>query len=464
MNRFWASIFVLSLFGCASSGERFPGEEVSEKIRTAALENEGAWKKMEELCDGIGARLSGSEALEKAIQWALETMKREGHENVRAEKVMVPCWVRGKESAFLLAPRKSPMEILGLGGSIATPPGGIVAEVEVVRNEEELEELGKGAKGKIVLFNNPMPPYDPKKGSGYGRTVRFRVNGARLASAHGAVAVLVRSVTAHSLRTPHTGGMNYGDAKKKIPAAAITTEDADIIARLRARGVSVKVRLEMEAKDRGLVPSANVVGELRGREIPEEVVVIGGHLDSWDVGEGAHDDATGCVMAMEALTILRKLNLTPRRTIRVVLYTNEENGLAGARQYVKDHAGEIENHVAAIESDSGGFRPLGFSVEMKDPEREARAAEQLKQILERLSPIGATEVRRGFSGADVGRLKSGGVACLGLRVEGSKYFDYHHTPADTLDKVDPKELNLCVTAMATLAYALAEMPGRLGDK
>ena len=457
------NFLVLSLFGCASYGERLVVEEEAVRIREASLANEGAWEKMEALCDGIGPRLSGSEGLEKAIQWALDTMKREGHENVRAEKVMVPRWVRGKESAFLLTPRKSRIGMLGLGGSVGTPFGGIVAGVEVVRNEEELEQLGKGAKGKIILFNNPMPPYDAKKGAGYGRTVRFRVHGARLASAHGAVAVLVRSVTAHSLRTPHTGGMNYGDAKKKIPAAAITTEDADIIARLRSRGVSVKVRLEMEAKDGGLVPSANVIGELRGREIPEEVVVIGGHLDSWDVGEGAHDDATGCVMAMEALTILRKLNLTPRRTIRVVLYTNEENGLAGARQYVKDHAGEIENHVAAIESDSGGFRPLGFSVEMKDSEREARAAEQLKQILERLSPIGATEVRRGFSGADVGRLKSGGVACLGLRVEGSKYFDYHHTPADTLDKVDPKELNLCVTAMATLAYALAEMPGRLGD-
>lgn len=459
MKQWWPLVLVLGTGACTT-----PYREEARQIRGAGLGSDGAWRKMEELCDGIGPRLSGSAGLEHAVRWAVDTMKREGHENVRAEEVLVPKWIRGRESATMIAPRRARISMLGLGGSVGTPPGGITAEVEVVRNEEELESLGAGAKGKIVLFNNPMPPYDPEKGAGYGRTVRFRVHGARLASERGAVAVLVRSVTARSLRTPHTGGMNYGNAKRKIPAAAVTIEDADVIARLRARGIPVKIRLEMEAKDGGTASSANVIGELRGREFPGEVVVIAGHLDSWDVGQGAHDDATGCVMAMEALTLLRRSGLTPRRTIRVVLYTNEENGLAGARRYAKDHAGELAKHVAAIESDSGGFRPSGFSIEMADREKQERAVEQLRNILRLLDPIGATVVKSGFSGADVGRMKPAGVACLGLRVEGASYFDHHHTRADTLDKVDPKELNLCVVAMATVAYVLAEMPGRLGDR
>jgi carboxypeptidase Q len=257
--------------------------------------------------------------------------------------------------------------------------------------------------------------------------------------------------------------MRYGDASRRIPAAAVTTEDAQRIARLVRRGRKVVVRLRMEARNEGEVPSANVVAELRGRELPEEVVVIGGHIDSWDVGQGAHDDGTGCVIAMEALSTLRRLGLRPRRTIRVVLWTNEENGLAGATRYRDDHADEIERHVAAIESDSGGFSPLGFSVELEDKVREERAAAQLAEILRSLEPIGATEAQRGFSGADVGPLVREGVPGLGLRVDGSHYFDIHHTAADTVDKVDPDELSRCVVSMATVAYALAEMPGRLGD-
>jgi Zn-dependent M28 family amino/carboxypeptidase len=301
-----------------------------------------------------------------------------------------------------------------------------------------------------------MPPYDPEKGARYGETVTYRSNGANWASRHGAVAALVRSVTAKSLRTPHTGAMNYGDAAVKIPAAAVTIEDAEMLARFQARGKKAVVRLAMEAKTEGLADSHNVISEIVGREKPEEVVIISGHLDSWDVGSGAHDDAAGCIIAMEALTTLRSLNLRPRRTIRVVLWTNEENGLGGAKSYVETHKDELKNHIAAIESDSGGFSPKGFTLEAKDPARVAGAIQRLKRGLQPLERLGSNNVREGGSGADVGQFKAHGVVCLGLEVDGSVYFDTHHTPADTPDKVNPRELARCVATMAQAAYFIAE--------
>jgi carboxypeptidase Q len=246
--------------------------------------------------------------------------------------------------------------------------------------------------------------------------------------------------------------MNYGDAAVKIPAAAVTIEDAEMLARFQARGKKAVVRLNMEARTEGLADSHNVIGELVGREKPEEIVIISGHLDSWDVGSGAHDDGAGCVIAMEALTTLRRLNLRPRRTIRVVLWTNEENGLGGAKSYVETHKDELKNHIAAIESDSGGFSPKGFTLEAKDATRVAGAIQRLKSGLKPLE----TSVREGGSGADVGQFKAHGVICLGLEVDGSIYFDYHHTPADTPDKVNPRELARCVATMAHGAYFIAE--------
>ncbi len=436
---------------------------VAERIIQATLAQNDGYTKLEELCDGIGHRLSGSPQLDQAIRWAADALRADGQENVRIEKVMVPHWVRGRESLTMIQPRRAPIAMLGLGGSVGTPPEGITATVVVVKDEDELEALGEEARGKIVLFNNPMRTYDRERGSGYGTTVRFRTGGARLASEKGAVACLVRSVTAHSLRSPHTGAMRYGDAKVKIPAAAVSTEDAAMFARLQARGVPVFVTLKMEAQTLDPAPSGNVIGELRGSTNPDEIVVIGGHIDSWDVGQGAHDDGAGCVMAMEAINVLRRLNMIPRRTIRVVLWTNEENGLAGARQYAKDHADELANHVAAIESDSGGFRPVGYSVDCADETRLGIAAEQLRDIMSLLESIGATDVQTGFSGADVGPMKDSGVVLLGHRVEGSKYFNYHHSQADTVDKVDPQEFSQNVAVMATVAYILADMPQRLGE-
>ncbi len=436
----------------------------AQRIIDAALASNDAYAKLQHLCDEIGYRLSGSPGLDEAIHWAAGAMRADGQENVRLEPVTVPHWERGSESLMMNEPKRVPLAMLGLGGSVSTPPEGITAEVVVVADEGELDTLGDGARGKIVLFNNPMPPYDPTHGAGYGRTVRFRGKGARIASEKGAVACLVRSVTARSYRSPHTGGMGYGDAKVKIPAAAVSTEDADMLARLSARGVPVTVTLKMEARTLDPKQSANVVGELVGRTNPEEIVVIGGHIDAWDVGHGAHDDGGGCVTAMEAINVLRRLNMIPRRTIRVVLWTNEENGLGGGKQYAKDHADELANHVAAIESDSGSFRPTGYGIDCVDETRESIAAEQMREIIDLFTSIGPMHARPGHSGADIGPMKSAEVILMGHEVEESRYFDYHHSRADTLDKVDPAELSQNVAVMAATAYILADMPDRLGTR
>jgi carboxypeptidase Q len=451
---------LLSLTSCVhregqSIFYRGGGYPIDDRIVKEALGNDGAWKKLVELCDDVGHRLSGSPGMERAVEWAVAAMRKDGHENVRAEPVKVPKWVRGKESLTLVEPREMPMVMLGLGGSVGTPPGGITAEVVVVKDQKELDAIGEAVKGKIVLFNFAMPPFDPEKGARYGETVTYRSNGARWASKYGAVAALVRSVTARSLRTPHTGVMNYGDAAVKIPTAAVTIEDAEMLARFQARGKKAVVRLAMEASMEGLADSHNVVGEIVGSEKPEEIVVISGHLDSWDVGSGAHDDATGCVAAMEALTVLRRLGLKPRRTIRVVLWTNEENGLRGAQAYAQAHAAELPKHVLALEADSGGFAPRGFSVET-EPEDPAVVA-HYTQIAALLAPLGATRVIAGGSGADVSPLIPKGVTGLGLMVDGRHYFDYHHTDADTLDKVDPQQLADGVAAVAVLAYVAADL-------
>lgn len=437
-------------------------QDVADRIIDTAKKGNNAYLKLQELCDDIGCRLSGSRELEQAVEWAQASMKADGHENARAEKVMVRKWVRGEESCEMTSPRPLKIEMLGLGGSVATPREGLEAEVIVVKDKAELDSLPDEAiEGKIVVFNYPMPPFSRVKGSGYGSTVVYRSNGAVWAAERGAVAALVRSVTAYSLNSPHTGAMRYRAGVEKIPAAAITIEGATLLHRLQKRGKKPRVRLNMEAHDAGEVPSANVIGEIVGSEKPEEIVVIGGHLDSWDVGTGAHDDGAGCVAAMEALSLIRRLGLKPRRTIRVVLWTNEENGIAGARSYLARHQNEI--HVAGIESDSGGFAPEGLSVEMQDEKKQERATEQVRGLLKLLEPVGATKATPGFSGVDVGQLKTLGTACIGLRVDGRRYFNTHHTWADTVDKVDPRELTDCTITMAIAAYVLADMPGRLGD-
>jgi Zn-dependent M28 family amino/carboxypeptidase len=269
----------------------------------------------------------------------------------------------------------------------------------------------------------------------------------------------MRSVTAHSLRTPHTGATNYQDGVTKIPAVAVTVEDSTLLARLAAEG-PVKIHLRTEGHNLPDAESANVVGELRGRESPDEVVVIGGHIDSWDVGQGAHDDGAGIVTMMQALTTLRKLGLQPRRTIRVVCFTNEENGTHGGKTYAADHAAELGKTVLAVESDSGGFAPRGFGIGVK-PELLDRAKARVGDIAALLAPTFTLKVAAGHGGSDIGPMEPGGVPVVGLEVDNRTYFDYHHTDADTLDKVDPAQLADDVAAVAALAYVVADMPGRI---
>src|SRR5262245_7921910 len=333
-----------------------PFQSNVDKLMKAAMADQFAWNRLAELTDTYGQRLSGSDNLNRAIEWAVETMKKDGLENVHTEKVMVPKWVRGRESLEILDPPRHQVPMLGLGGSVATPPEGIDADVIVVGNSDELTRRSTEAKGKIVLFNVPY--------TNYGETVSYRSNGARMAAQDGAVAALVRAVGPPGLRTPHTGGMSYGDeAVARIPTAAIPTEDASRIQRLVNRGLRVRLRLTMEAKFERDVESFNVVGEIRGTEFPDEIVLVGGHFDSWDPGTGASDDGVGCVVTWEAARLMKKLGIRPRRTVRVVLFTNEENGTRGGTGYRDAHAKDASNHVLALESDSGVFAParLGFS-------------------------------------------------------------------------------------------------------
>ena len=434
---------------------------VERIITTARAKNDG-YLKLQELCDDIGHRLSGSESHAQALKWAEQTFRRDGHENVRAEKVMVRKWVRGQESCRLVEPRSMRLDMLGLGGSVGTGEETIRAQTIVVDSKQELDGLRDDQiRGKIVVFNAAMPAYSEIDGSGYGATVRYRGSGAIWAAERGAVAALVRSVTAYSLATPHTGAMYYRGGVKKIPTAAITIEGATMLRRLQDRQKSCIVELKMEAHEEGKVPSANVMAEIVGRELPEEIVVIGGHIDSWDVGQGAQDDGAGCVAAMEALNILRKLELRPRRTIRVVLWTNEENGTAGAESYLKRH--RHEKHVAGIESDSGVYRPKGISVDMKDDREELLAIEQMTAVMGLLKPMHANRVKAGYSGVDVGMLKEIGAVCMGLDIDGRLYFNQHHTWADTVDKVNPQDLTDCAITMAVAAYVVADLPMRIGN-
>jgi carboxypeptidase Q len=417
------------------------------RIIGAALTSEKAYERLAYLTDHIGNRLSGSEGLQRAIEWAIAEMKSEGLDNVRAEKVMVPHWVRGDESLEMTGPVSRKLRLLGLGNSIGTSAEGITADAVVVRNFDELDSLGERVRGKIVVYNSPF--------TSYGETVRYRSAGASRAARYGATAVLVRSITPVSLQTPHTGAMNYDEKQPKIPAAAITIETAEMLQRMQERGEHATLRLKMEAKFLPDAESANVVAELKGSERPDEVVLVSGHFDSWDVGQGAHDDGGGCIIAWEAVRLLKELGMKPRRTIRVVLWTNEENGLRGGNAYRDAHRSELGKHVLVIESDSGTYRPEGFGLAAAAPP-QARA--NLQEIAKLLEGIRANRIAANGGGADIGPMMREGVVGASLNVDGTHYFDVHHTPADTLDKINAQDLALCVASMAVMAYTVADMP------
>ncbi len=422
--------------------------DVANRIIARAQQDSAAWNRLAVMTETFGNRFSGSQALSQAQDWVLAEMKKDGLDNVHGEPAMIPHWVRGAESAEMIEPRHQNLPMLGLGGSIATPPQGITGEVFVVRTFDELKAHAAEAKGKIVLFNAPF--------TNYGETVMYRTNGAVEAAKVGAIASLIRSVTPYSQRTPHTGNMHYDSTVKAIPHAAITVEDADMIERMQQRGQKVVVTLKMSARTLPDVPSKNVMGEIRGRELPDEVVVLGGHMDSWDVGRGAMDDGGGVVAAWEALRVIRALGLQPRRTIRVVGWVNEENGGRGGRGYAEAHKGDADRHVLAMESDDGVFKPLGFGFSGSDS-----AMAMITQIASLLDGIGSGKITKGGGGADIEPIMGLGVPGMGLTTDGTRYFWYHHTDADTVDKLDPHDVALCVATMAVIAYVVADMPQKL---
>jgi carboxypeptidase Q len=446
---------------------QYSPELVSEirKVQQAALTSDYAYRQLAHLCNNIGPRLSGSPQAQTAVEYVAAELRKIGLE-VKLEKIMVPHWVRGEETAALteyagMALNTTQKIVLtALGGSVATPKEGITAEVVVVNNFDELQALGRErVAGKIVLFNAKFDQQladNGFAGQAYGQAAIYRGVGASAAARLGAVASLNRSAGGADYRLPHTGALRYADDAPKIPAASVATEDADLLAYLTNEG-KVKMHLVLTPQILPDAPSYNVVADLKGSEHPEQIVIVSGHLDSWDLGTGAIDDGAGVVMAMQAAQLLKQLNLRPKRTLRVIAWMNEENGLAGGRGYFEAHKSEIANHFAAIEADLGAGHPLGFSTSGKP---------EVLTLLQPLSVIlqsqGAGVARAGGdTGSDIGPLSAAGVPTFGPIQDARTYFNYHHTAADTLDKVNPKELQENCALVAALAYTLTNMPQSL---
>lgn len=429
-----------------------------DAIVAASLADDEVFRSLERLIEVAPSRLAGSPGYDRAVEWALSEMRAAGLANLRTEACLAPHWQRGEvERLARLEGADGAVAgsyaIAALGGSVGTPQGGLEAEVVRVAGRAELEALGERARGAFLFFDEPMDPRELDPFAAYGRAVWQRSRGAAEAARAGAVGALARSMTLRRDDFPHTGAMRYEADLPQVPAVALSTLAAEDLARRLAAGERVRLRLELSCRTLADAPSANVVGELVGREKPEEIVLVGAHLDAWDVGVGAHDDGAGCAEVVAAVRLLKSMGLHPRRTIRVVLYANEENGLAGARAYAADHRDELARHVLALESDSGGFSPRGFDTNA-GPEGFAR----LSAMAALLEPIGAARVTPGGGGADISTLGPSGVPLVGLVPDGARYFDVHHAGRDTLEQVAPRELQLATGAIAALLWLVADDP------
>jgi carboxypeptidase Q len=427
------------------------------RLIDSILANSQAYETLSYLTDNIGPRLSGSKGAALAVDYAEKRFKEWGFD-VRREAVMVPHWVRGEERARLVSHNDQRIVLTALGGSVATPAAGITAEVIEVTSFDQLTALGREkVQGKIVFYNGEMDMSLVESGKAfeaYSKAVVFRGVGASRAAELGAVASVIRSVASASLRTPHTGSLRYEENKPKIPAAAMTTEDAGLVHRLLAKGEKVRMHLVLTPRMLPDVASSNVIAEIRGSERPEEIVLIGGHLDSWDLATGAIDDGSGVAMVMETLRAMKELGLRPKRTIRGVLFMNEENGLRGGRKYFENAAKreEVQKHIAVIESDAGSAPPVGFITTQEGKNLERTQARM--KVLDRITPLRFDSSKH--TGADTSPFTDAGIPGFGFVPDPRHYFDFHHTPADTLDKVDPKALAQDTAAVAALAYVIAE--------
>lgn len=440
------------LFGCFSEvGFSQTDPEFIKKLYNQSLTEKPAYEWLRVLTKQVGNRLSGSPGAAAAVEYTRSVMMQFS-DRVELQPVLVPHWVRGDKEILTFSSQiygSGPLSICALGGSVGTPPEGITAQVVEVKSFVELEKRAAEIKGKIVFFNRPMDPVLIETFAAYGGAVEQRGAGAFEASKYGAVAVIVRSMGSNPEDYPHTGAMNYKDANVKIPAASLATRQSDLLSARLKSDPKLTLHLELNCKQLQDAPSYNVIGEIKGSEFPDEIIVVGGHLDSWDLGEGAHDDGAGCVQSMEVLWLFKTLGYKPKRTIRAVMYMNEENGLRGGNEYANQAVNKKERNIAAIESDRGGFTPRGFTMDVT-PEVKQKVL-GWKQYFE---PYGLTDFNRSGGGADIGPLKKTGTALFGYLPDSQRYFDYHHTSEDTFEKVNSRELELGAASMAALVYLI----------
>ncbi|SHG17767.1 Peptidase family M28 [Flavobacterium segetis] len=446
--------FIVAFIMCSHLiGKAQTNEELALKdIYKSALTNAKCYPWLDHLSNKIGSRLSGSTGAEKAVLYTKLQLETLGLDKVYLQEVMVPKWVRGeKEIAYLLVGKqKITFPICALGGSVATPKKGVQGGIIEVQSLEELNNLGiDKVKGKIVFFNRPMNPEFVETFKAYGSCVDQRSSGAREAGKMGALGVIVRSMNLRLDDLPHTGATNYGDitSEQRIPAAAISTNGAELLSKMLKEKSNSSFFFKQSCETFDDVLSYNVIGEIKGSEHPERIMVVGGHLDSWDLGDGSHDDGAGCVQSMEVLNIFKSIGYKPKNTLRVVLFMNEENGVRGGKEYELQSSKNNENHIFALESDSGGFSPRGFSVEADEANFN-----RISSWATLFEPYLIHKFVKGHSGVDIGPLKSKHIVKVGLQPDSQRYFDYHHAANDTFDAVNKRELELGAAAMASLIY------------
>ena len=442
------------LLGGITAFAQTKDEQTLKEIYKSSLTNGKCYPWLEHLSNTIGSRLSGSTGAEKAVLYTKAQLETLGLDKVYLQEVMVPKWVRGeKEIAYLrMGKQKITFPICALGGSVATPKKGLQATVLEVNSLEELTALGEEkVKGKIIFFNRPMNAEFIETFKAYGSCVDQRSSGAREAGKLGALAVIVRSINLRLDDLPHTGATNYGEIAKeqRIPAAAISTNGAELLSKSLKQNSNAAFYFKQSCQTFDDVLSYNVVGEMTGSEHPERIMIVGGHLDSWDLGDGSHDDGAGCVQSMEVLNIFKNIGYKPKNTLRVVLFMNEENGVRGGKEYEKQSNKNNENHIFALESDSGGFSPRGFSIEADEANFN-----KINSWATLFEPYLVHKFVKGHSGVDIGPLQSNHIVKVGLQPDSQRYFDYHHAANDTFDAVNKRELELGAAAMASLLYLI----------
>ncbi len=443
-------LFVSGLIGSL----RAQDESSIKLIFDNALQNGKSYEMLHHLSTKVGSRLSGSPGAAAAVEWSRHVMQDFGFDSVWLQPVMVPHWVRGQQEIGRVINSKKmgtvSMNVCALGGSIGTGPDGVATTVIEVKSFDDLKQLGtKNIQGKIVFFNRPMDPRFIDTFTAYGKAVDQRGGGASEAAKYGAVAVIVRSMSPNIEDYPHTGGMRYAENVTKIPAVAISTRHADLLSKLLKEDKELQFYIETHCETLEDAPSFNVVGEIKGWEFKDEIIVVGGHLDSWDLAQGAHDDGAGCVQSIEVLRLFKMIGYKPKRTIRAVMFMNEENGLRGGLKYAELADKNKEKHIVGIESDRGGFTPRGFTMTASDAVRQ-----KIKSWKPLLEPYGLTDFDHEGGGADIGPLGKQGTVLIGFLPDSQRYFNYHHTPEDTIDKVDKRELELGSASMAALVYLI----------